>query len=109
MFNYIYDVFHFILFYFILFSEIINVVIDSKIFLWIIAPISDAAAVISNVIKTLLVDGVSTSFINGPRKLLINPPSWFTVFSVVPFLWNSTIFWRLNNFYNIFYFIFCQR
>ena len=109
MFNYFYDVFHFILFYFILFSEIINVVIDSKIFLWIIAPISDAAAVISNVIKTLLVDGVSTSFINDPRKLLINPPSWFTVFSVVPFLWNSTIFWRLNNFYNIFYFIFCQR
>ena len=53
---------------------------DPYIFFLIAAPVSDAAAVCSNGIKTVLANGVSTFFINGnetfindPRKLS-NPP-----------------------------------
>ena len=41
--------------------------------------------------KTFLANGVSTffiygklTFINGPRKVLANRPSWILIFSVVP-------------------------
>ena len=72
--------------------EIINLVIpDTNIFFWIAAPVADAAAVNPNSIKTLLANGLHTSFIigkpvfsNGPKSLSKNsldcPVSYSLVF-----------------------------
>ena len=62
--------------------EIIKVVNpDPNIFLWIAAPVSDAAAVNPNGIKTLVANGLSTfsinsnpAFSNGPKGLPKNLP-----------------------------------
>ena len=47
-----------------------SVVPDPKVFSWIAASVADAAAVNPNGNKTLLANGVSTSFINGKPAVI---------------------------------------
>ena len=62
---------------------------NPRMFFWVAASVSNAAAVIPNGNKTLLANGVSVSFINGKPAAIKslrksrNPPSWLVIFLVV--------------------------
>ena len=60
---------------------IMSIIADPNIFLWIVASVTDAAAVNPNGIKTFLASGLSTFpikgnpvFSDGPKSLPKNPP-----------------------------------
>ena len=63
---------------------------DPQIFFWIAASVAETAAINPNSTKILLVNGVSTFFVNGKStpidgaRKLSNPPFSRIIFPVVP-------------------------